>query len=82
MKIKKLIKRASAFLDSDERSRKEKKKFLKHVLRKLSRHEKKLRAQLEEESGRNRRACLEKRLALAHEQRKKGLRQLKKWQSE
>ena len=47
MKIKKLIKNAQRFLDSDERDRKEKKKHLKHVLRKLSNHKKKLTGRLE-----------------------------------
>ena len=41
MKVKKLIKKAEAFLNSEERDRKQKKKYLRQVLRKLSKHEKK-----------------------------------------
>ncbi len=73
MKIKKLIKKARLFLDSEERNRKEKKKYLKHVLRKLSKHEKKLLDRLEGASSDEERASVEKRLALVHAQRKKGL---------
>lgn len=81
-KLKKFIKKASSFLDSDKRSRNEKKKYLRQVLRELRCYEIKLRAQLEEETDRESRARLEKRLALTHEQRKKGLRLLKEWQAE
>jgi hypothetical protein len=35
VKIKKLIRKAESYLDSDERDRKEKKKYLKQVLRGL-----------------------------------------------
>jgi hypothetical protein len=74
VKIKKLIRKAESYLDSDERDRKEKKKYLKQVLRKLSNHEKKLKAQLADETDAEEIAGLEKKLALVHAQRKKGLR--------
>jgi bifunctional N-acetylglucosamine-1-phosphate-uridyltransferase/glucosamine-1-phosphate-acetyltransferase GlmU-like protein len=74
VKIKKLIRKAESYLDSDERDRKEKKKYLKQVLRKLSDHEKKLQARLVDETDQDERAGLEKKLALVHAQRKKGLR--------
>lgn len=77
MKIKKLIKKARLFLDSDERDRKGKKKYLKHVLRKLSKHEKKLLGRLQDASSDEERASVEKRLALVHAQRKKGVGLLK-----
>ena len=76
MKIKKLIRKAEAFLDSEERDRKEKKKYLKQLLKKLSQHEKKLKARLEDETGEEERAKLKKKLALTHAQRKKGVRLL------
>jgi flagellar motor switch protein FliM len=78
MKIKKLMEKARAYLDSQQRDRKEKKKYLKQVLRKLSRYEKKLKAQLHEGPDPHEKSRLEKKLALVHEQRKKGVRQLKK----
>jgi hypothetical protein len=74
VKIKKLIRKAESYLDSDERNRKEKKKYLKQVLRKLSDHEKKIKAQLGKEMDAEERAELKKKLALVHAQRKKGLR--------
>ena len=73
MKIKKLMKTAESFLDSDERDRKEKKKYLKEVLRKLSKYEKKVQARLDEVLPEEERARLDKRLALVHAQRTKGL---------
>ena len=44
------------------------------MLRKLSDHEKKLQARLVDETDQDERAGLEKKLALVHAQRKKGLR--------
>lgn len=71
------MKTAESFLDSDERDRKEKKKYLKQVLRKLSKYEKKVRARLQEELTEEERMRLDKRLALVHAQRTKGLGLLK-----
>jgi len=71
------MKTAESFLDSDERDRKEKKKYLKQVLRKLSNYEKKVQARLQEELTEEERERLEIRLALVHAQRTKGLGLLK-----
>jgi len=76
VKLKKLIKKAEAFLDSEERDRQEKKKYLKQVLRKLSKHEKRLKARLEDAANEEEKARLEKKLTLTHAQRKKGVRLL------
>lgn len=73
MKIKKLIRKAEAFLNSEERDRQEKTKYLKELLKKLRQREKKLRARLEDETGEEGRIKLEKKLALVHAQRKKGV---------
>lgn len=81
MNIPKIAKKTKDFLSAKERKRKEKKKFLRHVLKKLKKHEKKLRRELEGTTGAERRADLESEIALAHAQRKKGvakLRDLKK----
>lgn len=81
MKIKKLLEKAESFLNSDERSRKEKKKSIKRVLNKLRKYENEINDQLDNESDDEARKLLQKKIALAHAQRKKGLdllKQLKK----
>lgn len=77
MKLKNLFKKAESFLDSDERSRKEKKKCIKHVLKKLRKYENEINALLENESADETRKILQKKIVLAHAQRKKGLNLLK-----
>ena len=77
MKINKLIKKTVAFLDSDKRDRKEKKKYLKQVLRKLSKHEKRLKTRLQDTSAGGDKAKIKKKLALVHAQREKGMRLLR-----
>lgn len=77
MKIKKLLKSAQTFVNSEQRDRKEKKKHLKEVLRKLSKHEKKLQNRLEGSLSDEQKKRTERRLALVHAQRKKGVRLLK-----
>ena len=73
MNIRKLAEKTKAFLDSDERKRKEKRKFLKHVIKKLTKHEKALIKKLECEADDSKRAEIEGKIALTHAQRKKGL---------
>lgn len=77
MNIYKLVEKAEAFLNSDERKRKQKKKYLKEVIHKLKKHEKKLKETLEEESDKVAKEKLKKEIGLAHAQRKKGLVRLK-----
>lgn len=77
MRVKKLFTKAEAFLDSDKRKRKEKKKCLKHVLKKLRNYEEKLNAQLRDESNKKVVEKLNREIALVHAQRKKGLKVLK-----
>lgn len=76
MNIRKLAKETKAFLSSDERKRKEKKKFLKQVLKKLKKHEKTLIGKLESESDAAKRFGIANEVALTHAQRKKGLTKL------
>ncbi len=82
MKLKKLIGQAEDFVDSEKRSRKEKKKYLKQVLKKLSDHEKSLKKRMEHASGEEDRKALAKKLARTHAQRKKGIALLKDLQKE
>ncbi len=77
MKISKLIEKADSYLSSDGRKRKSKKKFLKHVIKELKKHEKELKARLEKEKCGPTRKRLAKEIALVHAQRKKGLKNLK-----
>ena len=77
MNIQILLEKTKAFLDTAERKRKEKRKYLKHVIKKLKKHEKKLIARLESEADKATRDKLEKEINLAHAHRKKGLKVLK-----
>lgn len=76
MNLTELANKTRDFLSSEERKRKEKKKFLKHILKKLKKHEKALLKELEETNDEDRRAGLENQVALTHAQRKKGIAQL------
>lgn len=81
MNLKKLINRTEEYLRTEERKRKEKRKYLKQVTRKLREHEKALKAQLEECDDSDLKKRLKKEIVLAHAQRKKGvklIRSLKK----
>ena len=82
MKLKKLIGKAEDVVDSEKRSRKEKKKYLKHVLKKLSDHEKGLKKRIEQASSEQEKKTLAKKLARTHAQRKKGIALLKDLQKE
>lgn len=78
MGIRKLLKKAKSFLNADERKRKEKKKFLVHVIKKLKKHEHALKTQLEKASDKKNQTKLKEEISLIHAQRKKGLKMLKK----
>lgn len=77
MGLKKLFSRAESFLDDDKRKRKEKRKCLKHVLKKLRKYEKELQAGLADESDKKAVEKLEKKIALVRAKRKKGLALMK-----
>ena len=76
MKVTKLIDKAERYINSDERKRKEKRKCLKHVMKKLRKYEQELNTRLEQERDEEKRKRLEKHILLAHAQRKKGLKML------
>ena len=78
MNIRKLLKKAKSFLSSEERKRKEKKKVLECVIKKLKKHEKTLVEDLKSEHDKNTQAKIKEEIALTHAQRKKGLKMLKK----
>ncbi|QTN30863.1 hypothetical protein HZ994_00485 [Akkermansiaceae bacterium] len=77
MNIQKLLEKAGAFLNAEERKRKEKRKHLKHVIRKLKKHEKKLGEQLDAEVDEQAKDSIGKEITLAHAHRKKALKILK-----
>ena len=77
MNMKKLFAKAETFLSSGKRKRKEKKRCLKHVLKKLRKHAKKLDVRLQNETDQEAIDRLNKKIALVHAQRKKGMVLLK-----
>ena len=77
MKLSKLLEKAEALLDPKERKRKAQKKNLKDVIKKLRKQEKALLKGLESETSKPKAAKLKEQAALAHAQRKKGLKVLK-----
>ncbi len=77
MNISKLIKKAEAFIRSDEQKRKEKKEYLKKVIKKLRKHEQKLKEEYETCSDFEQSRQLKQEIALAYNQRKKGVKMLK-----
>lgn len=77
MKISKLIKKAELFIRSDEQKRKEKKEHLKKVIKKLRKHEKQLNEQYETSKDFEQSRQLKQEIALAYNQRKKGVKMLK-----
>lgn len=81
MKLKKFIAQANEFLDSDKRKRKEKKKYLKDVLKKLRIYEDELCERLKTETDPEQIEKLNQKRTLAHTQRKKGVALLKTLQS-
>lgn len=77
MKIKKLLKTAESYISAEGRKRKSKKKFLKHVIKELKKHEKELKAHLITETDEDEQERISKEIKLVHAQRKKGLKNLK-----
>ena len=77
MKIRKLLERVRILIDPKKRKSKERKKNLKHVLKKLRKQEKSLLKLADKESSKPKAAKLKERANLAHAQRKKGVKVLK-----
>jgi len=78
MKIKKLLAKAEAIFDSEQRQDKERKKHIKKVLKKLRSHEHELSAMLQEETDQAAIEKLRRKISLVHAQRKKGLTEYRK----
>jgi len=77
MNVKKLFAKAESFLNSDKRKCKEKKKCLKHVLKKLRKQEEKFNARLQDETDQAMIDKFNRKIALVRAQRKKGLALMK-----
>ena len=73
MKVKKLLAKAKSMLDSKKRGRKEKKKYLKNVLKELRAYEEELNDRLQQETDQKSIDKLKRKISLVHAQRKKGL---------
>ena len=73
MKVKKLLAKAESMLSSKKRKRKEKKKYLKHVIKKLRVYEEELNDRLQNETDQESIQKLNRKISLVHAQRKKGL---------
>lgn len=80
MKASKVIKMAEEYLDFDQRKRKAKIKYLKQVLKKLSKREKELEIKFKEKDSNKEKISNE--LAFIHAHRKKGLKLLKQLEKE
>lgn len=77
MKISKLWARAEEFLDSEKKKKREKRRCLKEVLKRLKAKEAELAKRIERESGAGKQKKLRKELDVVHAQRKKGIAALK-----
>lgn len=77
MKISKLIKKAEVLIRSEEQKRSEKKEYLKKVIKKLRKHEKGLKEEYESCNDFEQSRQLKQEIALAYNQRKKGVKMLK-----
>lgn len=77
MKLSKLLEKTRSLLDPKERKNKAQKKNLKQVIKKLRKKEKSLLKSLKSESSKPKAAKIKEQAALAHAQRKKGLKVLK-----
>lgn len=77
MKTKKLIQRLKALFDRGVAENREAQNALREVLEQLKKKERKLQAELEHAQDPKRRTELERKIALVHSQRSKGLQLLK-----
>ena len=80
MKANKWLKIVEEYLDGDQRKRKAKIKYLKQVLKKLSKREKELEINFKEKDSNKEKISNE--LAFIHAHRKKGLKLLKQLEKE
>lgn len=74
MKLKKLMEKADIWFDPNQRDNTKRKKCVKKVLKKLRKYEKYLNEQLLHETDPDTIERINKKLALTHAQREKGLK--------
>lgn len=77
MKMRKILQKVQDFLDADSRSQQQQMDSISEVLEKLRRKEKKLQGQLGRALETEEKNKLERKIAVCHAQRKKGLAILK-----
>jgi len=77
MKTKKLLQRIKAFFSQGVADSRDSQRALREVLEQLKRKERMLRTALDREVNGKRRAELERKIALVHSQRSKGLQLLR-----
>lgn len=82
MKLKKMLAQVEEFLDADKRKRKEEYIHMKHVLKKLRDYEDEVCKKLKSESDPEKVEKLERKMNLAHQQRKRGIEILKALKAE
>ena len=82
MKMRKILQKVQDFLDADSRSQQQQKDSISEVLEKLKEKEKKLQDELAQCEDSNERDKLERKVAVCHAQRKKGLAILKQLRAE
>ncbi|MEP4485282.1 MAG: hypothetical protein ABJ013_06625 [Halioglobus sp.] len=77
MKMRKILQKVQDFLDADSRSQQQQMDSISEVLEKLKEKEKKLQNELAQALGTEEKNKLERKIAVCHAQRKKGLAILK-----
>jgi predicted secreted protein len=78
MKLPKLLKKAQEYIDSDKGKRLKKIDSLKEILKKLNKKHQQTKIKLSQEKDEKRHKQLKKELCVLFEQRKKGLKALKR----
>jgi len=82
MKMRKILRKVQDFLDADSRSQQQQKDSIGEVLEKLKTKEKKLQHELVTSESTCEKDKLERKIAVCHAQRKKGLAILKQMKSQ
>ncbi len=77
MTMKKYLKMMAEYFDEDQRKFSNKKKSIKHILKKLKKREKSLKQDLENESNKSKKKSIAREIEIAHAQRNKGIKALK-----
>lgn len=78
MKIKKIWAKAEDYLNSEKKKKRQKRRYLKEVLKRLKHHKNTLKKQIKDEKSADKRKKLHKELNVVQAQRAKGINTLKK----